>query len=285
MSTQNLKPSLRPEIIPKSKILLHNVFALRRSGHHAVIAWIEDCYRDSGAIPAHVNEDEHNGHVLDESDPTWRVYDADKIISIANSIDKNFKVLIVNYEDLAYSEKYHINAYNDPAWQEVSFKRCDTIIIRDWYNLVASRLKRISDDRKSGSYSLFETINWNSLAEMWIEQANLLANQHDPDLKCINFNRWRTDKSYRELLAASFGLVNAPISNKVPNYGGGSSFDGTKYDGKANKMNLSKRWSEIDSDMQMEFKKIINSAYKETINELNKEIFDFGYSSVFSESN
>ena len=59
----------------------------------------------------------------------------------------------------------------------------------------------------------------------------------------INYNRWFSDKSYRDELANKLGLSKSDKDlNTVTGHGYGSSFDKKKFNGHAQQMNVLSRW-------------------------------------------
>lgn len=256
---------------------LHNIFSLRRSGHHAVISWLQDCYEITGIKSVHVNEDEAIGHVSDPKDPKWRVFSAVEIISRARKENVMANTVLVNYEDLSYKDRNRIRAYSDPFWQEHAVYSRDTIIVRDWYNLVASRIKKAAIDRENGDYPLLDSISWDTLASLWIEQAQMNARTGELGLTWINFNRWRKEKDYRASIAESLGLSNSSNINSVPSFGGGSSFDGLEHDGKAQSMLLDNRWEHLDGDLYAKYLEVLTIDQAMVVSGLNQDLFGFNH--------
>ncbi len=256
---------------------LNNIFSLRRSGHHAVISWLQDCYRATGVVSVHINEDETIGHVPYPDDPLWQVFSAEAIIERAHKEEATLDTLIVNYEDLSYSDRDQIYAYSDPVWQKNAINTHDTIIVRDWYNLVASRIKRAAIDRANGDYPLFDNISWDDLASRWIDHAQMQPKADKLGVTWINFNRWRKEKDYRESIAKSFSLNSSSNINSVPSFGGGSSFDGVTLDGKAQHMQLDNRWEQLDDSLYMEYLGVLAINQASVVSALNQNLFGFSH--------
>jgi len=84
----------------------------------------------------------------------------------------------------------------------------------------------------------------------WLRQSGYLDfKTYVADLKFIPvlFDKWFTDKDYRDSIAAECDLENNDIGiNKVSWNGGGSTFDQRKYDGKAQEMLVLDRWKTVD---------------------------------------
>ncbi|MEZ4727209.1 MAG: hypothetical protein R3E79_08765 [Caldilineaceae bacterium] len=65
----------------------------------------------------------------------------------------------------------------------------------------------------------------------------------------INYNRWATERVYRQNLATQLGLpfTDAGI-HTVHKTAGGSSFDGLRYNGEAGQMKVLERWKAYQTD-------------------------------------
>jgi hypothetical protein len=153
--------------------------------------------------------------------------------------------LILSYEDYSipqvandFFEKKH------DLYLGKSEKRFDVLILRDPFNLFASRL-RSGRTEMSGS-------KLKSLLDVWIEYAreylgetNYLQNEK----VLVNFNKWFAERDYRKSLAEKLGLdFSDQAVNQVTSFGRGSSFDGTKFDGNPQKMDLLGRWRTLSEN-------------------------------------
>src|SRR5690606_16318203 len=59
----------------------------------------------------------------------------------------------------------------------------------------------------------------------------------------LSYNRWVTDRDYRRQIAGELGLQFTDAGfEEVSATGGGSSFDGVKYNGRASGMKVLERW-------------------------------------------
>jgi len=111
------------------------------------------------------------------------------------------------------------------------------IIIRDPYNLTASRLHR-TRVRKS------RDTRPQRVPSLWPDHASA----QPPWIRCI-YNRWIADDSYRKQLAAELQISQCPPrSEHVARAGRGSSFDGLTFDGRASEMDVSGRWRQYADD-------------------------------------
>ncbi|VEP16491.1 conserved hypothetical protein [Hyella patelloides LEGE 07179] len=78
----------------------------------------------------------------------------------------------------------------------------------------------------------------------------------------LNYNQWVCDQEYRKNIAKKldFNFCDTGF-NVVKNYGGGSSFDGTKFNNQATKMDVLNRWQNFIDDP--EYRQMFNSEIME----------------------
>jgi hypothetical protein len=116
-----------------------------------------------------------------------------------------------------------------------SLYRTDVVILRDPYNLFASRLR----SSYGGVTALTAVRIWKQHARQVLNQRKLLT----LNPVAILYNRWVTDPAYRRDIATQLRLefTDAGVE-RVPLTGGGSSFDGLRYDGQAQRMSVLSRW-------------------------------------------
>jgi hypothetical protein len=82
---------------------------------------------------------------------------------------------------------------------------------------------------------------WISFAKEALCDTHILQNR-----VFINFNKWFGDIEYRMQISRNLGLVfNDAGINTVPEFGDGSSFDGTAFNGQAQNMNVLNRWRDF----------------------------------------
>ncbi|MEX0886888.1 MAG: hypothetical protein WD009_10665 [Phycisphaeraceae bacterium] len=116
-----------------------------------------------------------------------------------------------------------------------SGRRVDVLVLRDPYNLFASRLRW-------GQCVISPGI----AAQMWKQHAREYLGEtrrlrHEPVL--ISYNRWVRDRDYRRRLARRLGLTFTDAGvREVAGCNGGSSFDGMRYQGRAHRMKVFERW-------------------------------------------
>jgi hypothetical protein len=219
------------------EMTMHHVFAMQRSGHHAVMAWLQDCYAQSGFSGTLIN-DVYHGHVaaLDTVDPS-----AAEILAQTAPCD----VAFVNYEDVAYSQRLQSDGY--VGTQDVpGVAPRDMVLVRDWYNMAASRLKSIRTAAQTGKQLQLHDLPWSQIATAWQDHAGHMAGGH---VTAISYNRWFADTSYRQSVAAQFGLRNSDATlSMIPSFGDGSSFDGMTYKHHGRRMGVLERWMSLPLD-------------------------------------
>lgn len=124
---------------------------------------------------------------------------------------------------------------NHDAWVGRSARRRDVLVVRDPFNLFASRLRSFGE---GGATAVHARI-WKQHARQALGRVRLL--RHDPVV--VSYNRWCVDRGYRAALAARLGLPFTDAGREeVPAVNGGSSFDGRRFDGRAGSMAVAERW-------------------------------------------
>lgn len=89
--------------------------------------------------------------------------------------------------------------------------------------------------------------------QMWYRITKIIYNGTKGMIPII-FDDFVINKNYRmEICAQLDGKYNEDTLLQVNNNGDGSSFDGQKYDGRANEMNVLTRYKQIDPDLYLKF--------------------------------
>ncbi len=223
------------------------VTGLRRTGNHAIIHWIEQQQlghvRHLNNVAAGTNPYRHKANNLRRYHPEHH--------KMAEVYWRQAKGNFVQRDCLIYSyEDWSLKKITQPRFERNRTlylgncaHRYDVLILRDPFNLFASRLK------KGYVATKMKTV---SMAQMWLEYAKEWVGEDQRllgDRVLINYNRWFADTDYRRSLADQ---LDVPFSdsglNKVSTLGSGSSFDGTALDGQARKMNVTNRWRAFADD-------------------------------------
>jgi hypothetical protein len=121
-------------------------------------------------------------------------------------------------------------------------------IVRDPYNFWASRMELV---RRLGGVPVPE----DRLADMYDIEIDIWKAQHawstEHPQRTIIYNRWFREAAYRRGLIESHGLTFTDAdASRVSTSGGGSSFDGMAFDGRAEKMAVNERWRRYENDPQ-----------------------------------
>lgn len=248
------RQSTTPNIINRKEI---KVVGMRRSGNHAIINWIEK--QEIGKV-VHLNDirlnenpyrciykslckDHPKNHWVGAPILRYPQYSGNEGLKLlereARGDFEPKDCLIYSYEDFSLDrltsnrvEKNHDRYFGNSA------VRYDVLVLRDPFNLLASRLKKNPDESVR---SLKENVTemWISYAKEYLGETNYLKNNKIG----INYNQWVVDANYRKLIALKLGLTFSDIGiNDVNSFGGGSSFDRQKFQGKATQMNVLNRW-------------------------------------------
>jgi len=153
--------------------------------------------------------------------------------------------------------------YNHDLYLGKSAIRYDILIIRDPFNILASRLKTSS----KVLYFLSVNAQNKTMVDLWIDYAKEYlgeTNYLKYNKICINYNQWFTDIDYRQQIAEKLQLEFSDTGiYKVAGQGGGSSFEGKQFNGKALSMDVLNRWQKLAD----------NPRYQELF--INKKIFEY----------
>lgn len=192
-------------IIPKR---VFRLFGCRRSGNHAIISW----------ITKQVDGTYYFRNNKNKKEPFFQtVLGKKRTTENRKLVVDNF---ICNYENKRIEEcvEFEFSEYYD------------VIVCRDILNMVASQIKtnRVND------------IDF--MISLWKYYTSL--DEHERRI-IVNFNEWHINEQYRRTISKQLKLnFNDEGKNIVSSIGGGSSFDGVDYNGKAHEMDLLNRWKQ-----------------------------------------
>ncbi len=217
------------------------VVGMRRTGNHAIISWIE--HQLLGKY-WHLNNIERGRNPYRRKADKLKRYHPEyaKMSQVyrrqGNGEFVHRDCLLYSYEDWSLAQIARGRVERNRALYLGKSAQClDVLILRDPFNLFASRLKQGFVPTKDQRLSM---------VEMWLEYAKeFVGESHylQRNLVCINYNQWFQSQDYRRKLASQIGV---PFSDAglttVSDIGGGSSFDGTNLDGKARSMDVTNRW-------------------------------------------
>jgi hypothetical protein len=143
------------------------------------------------------------------------------------------------------------------------------LILRDPFNCFASRLihpwkQGLPHTDAERGYHIAKRL-WKNYAREFTNRTNLIRHNK----LTISFNRWFVDPQYRADLARRLGVKFTDEGTRVVTpYGGGSSFDGVRYDGRAEQMSVLERWKVVQNDPRFRM-----AFQDEELLELSQEIF------------
>ena len=223
------------------------VIGLRRTGNHAIINWIEKQQpgnvRHLNDVAAGTNPYRYKANNLRRYHPEHH--------RMAEIYWQQAKGDFVQRDCLVYSyEDWSLKKITQPRFERnrtLYLGRCahryDVLILRDPFNLFASRLKKGYVATKQKTVSMTQL--WLEYAKEWVKEDQRLLG----DRVLISYNRWFIDVDYRRNLADQLDIPFSDSGlNEVSTIGTGSSFDGTALDGQARKMDVTNRWRAFADD-------------------------------------
>ncbi len=208
---------------------------MKRSGNHAIINWI---IRQSQGPLLHYNnvrpDDPYQGWAL----TTCTHKESSTVKKIIYSIEDTSLAIIGDEYSYPHNGKY----------SELNVKqRSDILVLRDPFNLLASRFQRGGEWGKMNTY-----VSGLSTAQMWVTYAIEflgLSKWLPYDPVKVNYNLWCKSQIYRKEIAKQLNLKYTDAGYKeVTQYGGGSSFERTRLDGQAQSMKTEERWKIFCND-------------------------------------
>ncbi|MGB3296092.1 MAG: hypothetical protein WBB01_24165 [Phormidesmis sp.] len=217
------------------------VVGMRRTGNHALVRWIaqqqpgEFCHLNN--VAAGKNPYRHKADNLLRYHPKHHKMSA-VYRQQANGDLIERDCLLYSYED------WRLKQITQPRFERnrelylgKSAQCFDVLILRDPFNLFASRLKQNFVATKAKNLSM---------VEMWLEYAReFIGESHrlSRNLVCVSYNAWVSSETYRRQLAGQLALPFSDAGHtQVSAIGGGSSFDGTRFSGQAGAMDVDNRW-------------------------------------------
>jgi hypothetical protein len=251
------------------------VFAMKRSGHHAVMSWLMAHY----AGPVYfLNNCSFTRQTLFSSTRVGRFHeqaafsgrvsiflDGGKVVRRAEHLPK--QALLDQPEErlarLTGGEQEFLAAFNAPrVWDAYFYNLEDfdlahrdavpfsaaargraeqihnVIILRDPFNWLASRMK--------GGFPIDADV-----IAAWVSQCREALGETSK-LEAplvVNYDRWFSNEDYRRDLSRQLGYVGSdPGIGETANFGGGSSFSGLEFGVRADQMDVLNRWKVLQDD-------------------------------------
>lgn len=220
------------------------VIGMSRSGNHAIMQWIT-AQQPGRWLLLNCCEGKQNpftsARPLPGGDCSQSSYSHDVQQERPGSFSSK-ELLIFNHEDsfLAHACSDEYEQRHD-EWVGPSEERIDLLLLRDPFNLFASRFNRRGYAVKVAAALRI----WKQHARQFLGDINRLTQR--PVL--VSYDHWFCDREYRRRLAADLGLPGSDAGlQRVATCFGGSSFDGLDYDGRAQQMPVLTRWQRLADD-------------------------------------
>ncbi|SOC79903.1 hypothetical protein SAMN06296241_1443 [Salinimicrobium sediminis] len=226
------------------------ITGISRSGNHAVINWILGHIQDKEFCFLNCTEPKFNPYEtcrpLGSEEDSWYTNIPDFNIEEerkGNFIWKDY--LLYSHEDSFLGPLEHREfKKNRERWIGKAKNRKDILIIRDPFNLFASRRKAgflLGHEPEAGP----KPMSVHSIRRIYKQHAKEVLGKSNflKDKVVINFNRWVKNPVYREAIALELGLEHTDEGmQEVSRVAGGSSFDGTSISAAELHRKLEERW-------------------------------------------
>lgn len=245
------------------------VWGIARSGIHAISCWIYDAF-----APHKLFLDDQ----LYGQEPTAGYHDEDSLLSY-NHASPNHKMQYSgnflqdwgqNNLLLVIFENHDLRCYIDDSWCNrtllgTSHNTKHVLVLRSLHNHYASMISiksrcRLAAETVKLLHSTVKRADGFPYT-LWIDYAAEyfgLTNYLPQSTVKVYYDNWISDTYYRIRIAEELGFESDGCQyNHVPDYGGGSSFDGLLYEGKASCMKLCNRWEILSQQQQTALRKVI----------------------------
>jgi len=251
---------------------LVQLFGIRRSGNHTIVNWLKQNSLPDSTDKLVVHYNSVSSPHPKDSWPT----DPEELIKYfkVDSLTSN-GLVILSYEDEFLERATRLPTVVEAKKLFPDARVLTVMLIRDPFNMLASRMQKLRslrEDEATGAARFLSiplekvTEIWRSYAREYLERTQVLG-----DSTRINFNEWFQNHRYRdELLSSMFGgIQNRDLGiDEVPIFGGGSSFEGSTFDGRGSQMIIMDRWKLFVDDSGY------RALFKDSeITELSEQIF------------
>jgi hypothetical protein len=259
------------------------VFAMKRSGHHAVIAWL---MRHFEGPVYFLNNCSYHSEILFSSTRVGRIIADIPPITPPRfggrmSVFMDRGQIVQQTEYLAKTELVdepearldRLIAGEIAAHQSLSFPGEREAYLFNLEDFPISKLATVpfTAAKRGTSQSIHEVIvlrdpyNWlasryrgefpidETVIESWCSQCReaLRETEQLANPLIVNYDRWFTDPGYRQQLSEREGLPGEePGVGEITNFGGGSSFTGLEFRDQAKRMDVLHRWKHFEDDRQ-----------------------------------
>lgn len=259
------------------------VLALQRSGSHAILAWIFQQFDEPVFF---FNNVRHFGNPILEFQPLdlpnaahiRRGKSPGRMRQLMEIGNRKKKTLVYSYENLVLSRLRHRPLVpNRDAVLGCSVRLCRILIVRDFYNWLASRIRyhEIIHDETPDVHTVRNfTSLWLSYAREYLGETEYTA---DASVVPVSYNLWVADQDYRRRL---LGQLAVPLKDNsisyVPRAGGGSSFDATTFCGRPHSMAINDRWRYLKEEKYERLVHVLERKRRE-IDEYNNRLLGYHF--------
>lgn len=217
------------------------VIGMSRSGNHCVIDWVlkqaEGRYCFLNCAEGKTNPFE-TARPLEDGDPVRTNIPDFDLAGEGRGRFARKDLLVHSYEDsyLAHACSRWFDDRHD-ALVGPSARRIDLLVLRDPFNLFASRNGLGSSLPRATALRM-----WKQHAKAFLQGSPHLRRMTVP----VSYNEFVRSREYRRAIAGALGLAfSDPGLDRVAGCAGGSSFDGTAFDGEAWRMPVFERWKHL----------------------------------------
>lgn len=217
------------------------VVGMSRSGNHAIIGWIL-AQHPARWVFLNCAEPETNpfesARSLDDGDSfRTNIAGFDLRRERRGALSRK-DLLLYSHEDTFLKKALAAaRSCSDPGFIGTAGAKIDVLILRDPFNLFASR-QRLDVSLIPAHIAIRM---WKQHARAFLGRSPYLSPHRR--LVAISYNRWRASPAYRREVAAALGVPfsDAGFEQVMP-VAGGSSFDGAQLAGRASAMATTERW-------------------------------------------
>ncbi|HEX2592963.1 MAG TPA: hypothetical protein VHL34_15795 [Rhizomicrobium sp.] len=233
-------------------------FGMKRSGNHAVVVWLAQHYKSPIYFLNNIKpfEDPFEAHydwrrVKNTVDLRPKIVPKEVLVTQVREQPK--KCLLYSYEDLDLRQlaNRELVANHDEAIGP-SQDTYDFVLLRDHYNMLASRIKNWENEGTTVSVvrAQKDLELWKVYCREYLNETSFLKNNKIP----VNYNRWFDNEDYRKTISARIGKDFTDAGKEVVTpIGKGSSFDGREFNSNASEMGVLTRWQlMLDNDVLKE---------------------------------
>lgn len=237
------------------------LYALKRSGSHALVNWL--LAQTSFSFYNNVAPVLMCGSQIKEYDSfsAWQASHEPYLTSTLPKSKKRRFILSIEDQPINYLP-YSIDNHS---------QRIVLLLMRSPANLFASRIRKAFSSENQ-AYSRTVDFILKRAVLLWKIQAREVLGETDflKNKLFVYFDLWVSSKAYRQLVASQLNLEFNDIGvQRVSAIGGGSSFDRTEFDGRGLEMNTQNRASLLKGDEA----ELLNHVLKDTeLTRLNQRL-------------